>query len=210
MRTTMRTLYALAAVVILGTAVYAQDKPKAGEKTALPNAQQDNGSLVRSLNTLQGNVTLQAGANVSITKAGNALTIAATSSQETAVDDFWVSAPAGWNAGSQLADAFIITVPVGKQLFVQHVSVVCEMPGADGVANTNLQSINNQNGDRRIHMLKMSHDPGSQNSWSTTQPISFYMNPGWTLHVYVFRPPSPLADPNACTVSVSGRFLPIP
>lgn len=77
MTKTMRTLYALAVVVIVGTVAYAQEKPKTVDQKALPNVQPNAENLVRSLNTLQGDVTLQAGTNITITPSGNMLMISA-------------------------------------------------------------------------------------------------------------------------------------
>lgn len=227
MTKTVRTLYALAAVVILGTVVYAQDKPKTGEKNALPSAQQDNGNLVRSLNTLQGNVTLQAGSNISITPSGNSLTITATnaltavahdntltgngtaasplrvagSSQDTAVDAFWESQSQNFGGSSPLLSFSMITVPAGKQLIVQHVSIGCTVAATDELtAHIAVAG--------KFHFLDLRRGSGPTNIFRASQPITLYLNPGAELVVEASK--STFSSVGSCHVAVSGRFVPVP
>jgi len=223
MKKTMRMLYALAAVVILGTLVYAQDKPQAGtgeEKKAIPNA----ANLVRSVNGLQGDLTLQAGTNISITPSGNALTIAAPNaltavshdvtlsgagtpasplrvvSQDTAVDRFFEQEFGGF--AENTLGIVLITVPVGKQLIVQHVSISCELgPGDEPV----LSIIGNGMG--TFHELNLTR-PGSINRWTTSQPMTLHLNPFEAVFIQVRKTTSVASG--SCSASASGRFVPAP
>lgn len=226
MTKTMRTLYALAAVVILGTVVYAQEKPKTVEKKALPNVQQDSGNLVRSLNTLQGDVTLQAGANISITPSGNALTIAAANaltgvvhnntltgngtaasplgvvSQDTGVDAFWDSGVAVSGNTTDFVSIPVATVPAGKQLIVQHVSMWCGLGGTDELLFATASDASG-----RGHYLDIKRGSGVNNIWSVSQPITLYLNPGEELK---FSARFSRVSPGVwCNAVATGRFVPI-
>ena len=201
MTKTMRTLYALAAVVILGTVVYAQETPKTGtggEKKSLANEKTPNN--VTSLNTLQGDLTLVAGPNISITPSRNSLTIEApnaltrivhdntltgngtaalplrvnSSSQDTAVDRFWESEMNNWTDSSSISLPIqLITVPVGKQLIVQHVAVTCELGAGEELRRSFIT-----NGSGKYLELTVNKLGVSFNTWTTSQPMTLALNPG--------------------------------
>ena len=230
---TMRTLYAaLVAVVILGTVVYAQETPKTGtseEKKALPNATPNTPNLVRSLNTLQGDLTLVSGPNISITPSGNLLTIAAANaltgvahdntltgngtaasplgvaSQDKAVDFFNEQNAKFFGAGSNLLLVNFSVVPAGKQLIVQHLSVFCPLE------NTVHGVVGSLEANARGHFFFTTHQMAGDDSKRyhlASHPVTMYVNSGHALSALIQRNGPGGNTTDSCSVSVSGRFVP--
>lgn len=182
--------------------------------------------VVNSLNGLKGALTLNAGTNIAVTPSGNTLTIAApnaltqvthdnslmgngtaalplrvaSSSQDTAVDRFWEDQDNASFLGS-FVTVDLITVPAGKQLVVQHVSIVCSFGSGDEPI---FPLINNGSGKR--HFFNMTR-PGTANLWTTSQSMTFHLNTGEHLVVLVQKTTS--APVGFCSVSASGRFVPV-
>lgn len=233
MTKTMRTLFALVAVAILGTIVYAQEKPKTVDKKALPNGESDSGNLVRSLNMLQGNITLQPGTNVSITKAGNALTIAAanaltgvahdstltgngtaasplsiapvSTAPESPANRFQNFVSINLNAGILSSGATLFTAPSTHQLAIEYVSAHCVLPSGQKFFELSIQQ-----GLFGKHALMPAFlgTRGGLDAFQASESIKMHVNPGETLEAFFSR--TELVASASCFVTASGRLIPVP
>jgi hypothetical protein len=82
--------------------------------------------VVKGLNGLTDSVVLQAGANMAITKAGNTLTIASTVS-DPAKNAFQGNLIISFADGEGLGSG-ILTVPAGKRLAIEFISITSSIP----------------------------------------------------------------------------------
>lgn len=231
MTKTMRTLYSLAAVVILGTVGYAQETPKTVEKKALPNAQQDNGNLVRSLNTLQGNLTLQAGANISITPSGNSLTIAAPNALSGIVHDSSLKgngtavsplsiAPEGpvnpyYGRGTLTIlegnlDNFGSEVPhpSGNQVVVEFASGQCTVPTTQKLVGLQLIVFTEGIGNPYFFTPTFLGTSFGVDTYVFSQPMKLYINPAEEVRFRGVR--TNQASTVGCSMQLSGHLIPVP
>jgi hypothetical protein len=124
----------------------------------------DPGKVVRSLNTLTGDVTLAGGENITIAKAGNTLTVAApnvlttVAHDNTLVGDGTLASPLGITSPLEIRDldnparqpfqatrtctavaqvagcSFNLAVPAGKRLVLEYVSLLARLPAGQVVA----------------------------------------------------------------------------
>jgi hypothetical protein len=114
--------------------------------------------VVKSLNGLKGDVQLAAGANITVTQAGNSITVAAPNvltkvahdgtltgqgtpvsplsvvQSEVMIEPIGANLPFSIPSGSTNTSATIYTVPTGKRLVIEHVSATCILPPAQGIA----------------------------------------------------------------------------
>ena len=180
--------------------------------------------VVSSLNGLKGALTLNAGTNIAITPSGNTLTIAApnaltgvahnntltgngtaasplgvaSSSQDTAADRFFDHQINAFQGETEFIE--FMTVPVGKQLIVQHVSIHCSFAVGDEPV---VASINNGIAEHYLIMTRS----GSANRWTASQPLTVHLNANESVRVIVQKTTS--AAVGTCFVGVSGRFVPV-
>ena len=197
--------------------------------------------VVRSLNGLKGDLNLKAGTNLTITSAGSAVTIAAPNVLTDVVHDNTLkgngtaASPLSAVSPDALVEpAFMITfstasqgidtpnfeffgsVPAGKRLVVEHVSVLCNLPSGQRIINAHIDG-RTPDGNLTVlqHYLTMTFMGVLQASaipdrdyFAASQPIRMYLNPGAQIVSRFQR--SNAVGIGQCGFQLSGHLIPFP
>lgn len=189
--------------------------------------------VVRSLNGLKGDLLLAGGANITITPAGNTITVAAPNAltkvahnntltgEGTAASPLSVVQSASQiepiSAGAVFAltpgdfsgSAVIYAVPAGKRLVIEHVSFDCNMPIGQFIRALNIMAEPSQGAPRR-HSLVPVHlgDSPPQSFFSATTPMKLYGHSGTEVSALAFRNDG--SGFTVCSMSISGFLVDLP
>ena len=171
-------------------------------------------NLVKSLNGLTGDLTLQAGANIALTTAGNTLTIAAPNALTTVAHDqsltgdgtagnplrvahssqpppepVSVTARFTISAGKSLGGAPLLTVPAGKRLTVEHGSGHCSTPPGQFVWQFELSALGGgtSNPTQIIVPTFVGADPALGSFFAASLPVKLYASAGSEVQVQAWR-----------------------
>ncbi len=122
-----------------GLSAIFHDATLTGNGTALSPLGIALGQVVKSINGLTDNVTFAAGSNITITPVGNTLTIAASGGQSPAASAFQGQIQGSWADGDGLTQG-TLSIPAGKRLVVEFISVTVSLVSGQNVVDVFLTS----------------------------------------------------------------------
>jgi len=192
-------------------------------------------NVVRSLNGLKGDLLLAGGANITVSSAGNTITVAAPNAltkvthdntltgegtaasplsavssesliQPFAVEGFFVSPP-----GAIAAAGVLTSVPTGKRLVIEHASAACVLPAGQRVLRLRIATKASPTaaivvGHQLVPVLTAEDSVGSNVSGSAAMKL--YAHSGTDVTVLAER--SDTFGNAECRVSISGFFVDLP
>ncbi len=200
-------------------------------KPIAPNIAAPN--VVKSLNDLTGDVTLQAGANITVTPNGNSLILAAPTALSSVVTDasltgngtsgnplrvaampdstirfsesvsFSISAPASANG------AELMTVPAGKRLVIEHASGQCFAPPGQYIFKFEIEFYSPTLPKRARFFIvpsALGNDPILGNVYVASSPVKFYVDAGYTVEARAWRQTLVSGTVN-CSFNYSGSLV---
>ena len=200
-------------------------------KPNAPNIAAPN--VVKSLNNLTGDVTLQAGANITVTPNGNSLIVAAPNALTSVVTDasltgngtpgnplrvaavpdsavrFSESVTFSISPNVSLGGATLITVPAGKRLVIEHASAQCIVPPGQFIFKFEI-SIYSSTLPKRSELFIVpvvsGSDPAIGNIYVASSPVKFYVDAGYTVEARAWRGTVASGAVN-CSFNYSGSLI---
>jgi hypothetical protein len=190
-------------------------------------------NVVKSLNDLTGDVTLQAGANVTLTPNGNGLTVAAPNALVSVVTDASLTgngtqgnplrvAPATDSAvrfsesvafsiapNNSIGGAELLTVPAGKRLVIEHASGQCIVAPGQFIFKFEI-GIYSPTLPKRSELFIVpvvtGSDPALGNIYVASSPVKFYVDAGYTVTARTWRG-TVASGPVGCSFNYSGTLI---
>lgn len=191
-------------------------------------------SVVKSLNTLGGDVTLQAGANITVTPNGNGLIVAAPNALTSVLTDasltgngtisnplrvvaaatesatpFSESVAFTIPANISADGAELLTVPAGKRLVIEYASGRCNVPPGQFIFQFEM-SIYSPTLPKRSAQIIVPTIVGSDstlgNIYAASSPVKFYVDAGYTVQVLAWRG-SVASGTVSCGFNYSGSLV---
>jgi hypothetical protein len=191
--------------------------------------------VVRSLNTLKGDLLLVGGANITVSPAGNTITVAApnvltrVAHDNTLTGEGTAASPLSIvQSASQIqpiheqvdlliddgvnnTNSVIYTVPAGKRLVIEHVSSSCLMPLADDfISELFISAVPSQGVNSRRHSL-VPFLIGSSTAgkvFNASTPMKLYAHSNTEVRATVFR--TSFSNVTSCRMSISGFLVDLP
>ena len=170
-------------------------------------------NVVKNLNGLTGDVTLQAGANITVTPNGNSLIVAAPNAISAVVTD--ASLTGNGTPGSPLrvapavdpaarfsetfrfsiapnvsiGGAELMVVPAGKRLVVEHASGQCIAPPGQFISKFEIGIYGTLPKRSEVFIVAsfVASDPALGNIYAASSPVKFYVDAGYTVQVLAWR-----------------------
>lgn len=166
------------------------------------------GQIVKSINGLTDNLAFAAGPNITITPAGNTLTIAATGSSTPATTAFQATIIGNWGDGDGIAQG-TLAIPAGKRLVVEFVSITISLVLGQSVVDTLVTStVDGVQVSYRLAVSANSSFPTSPFSHTVDKPVRIYSDGGTSLNVSIAR--TPASGGASFTVAISGYLVDLP
>ena len=190
-------------------------------------------NVVKSLNDLTGDVTLQAGANITVTPDGNSLIVAAPNALTSVVTDASLTgngtqgnplrvAPAVDSTmrfsetfrfsiapNISIGGAELMIVPAGKRLVVEHASGQCIVPPGQFIFKFEI-SIYSPTLPKRSELFIVpavsGSDPALGNIYVASSPVKFYVDAGYTVEARAWRG-TVAAGTVGCSFNYSGSLI---
>ena len=190
-------------------------------------------NVVKSLNALIGDVSLQAGNNVTVTPNGNSLIIAAPNALASVVTDasltgngtvanplrvvvpadsttyFSESVAFSISANTSTGGLELLIVPAGKRLVIEHASGQCIVPPGQFISKFEI-SIYSPTLPKRseafIVPVLSGSDPALGNIYTASSQIKFYVDAGYTLTARAWRG-TVASGTIGCTFNYSGTLV---
>jgi hypothetical protein len=161
--------------------------------------------VVSSLNGLKGEVTLEAGRNITLTATGNKLTIAAPT-QDPALSAFQAQ------VGGTFAFGFPnferqIPVPANTRMVIEYVSVQADLSNGDYIASGHLTTV--VNGIEAQHFITPLRLPeNSATNFAIDKQVRIYADGGTNIAVSFQR--TNLSSLAEVTITISGHLVDMP
>jgi hypothetical protein len=187
-----------------------QNVKVAANESVTPNIAAPN--IVKSLNSLTGDLNLQAGANITVTPNANSLIIAAPNVLTSVVTDasltgngtsgnpLRIAADSAFPFSESVAFSIapnvstggveLLTVPAGKRLIIEHASGQCIAPPGQFISQFEI-SIYSPTLPKRSELFiapaVSGSDPVLGNIYVASSPVKFYVDAGYTVQVRAWR-----------------------
>lgn len=190
-------------------------------------------NVVKSLNNLTGDVSLQAGANITVTPSGNRLIVAAPNALASVTTDASLTGngtPASplrvapvVDTTARFSESFeftispnigtggveLMTVPAGKRLVVENVSAQCiGVPAGQFISKFEISIYGSLPKRSRLFLVSVfsGGDPGLGNIYVASSPVKFYVDAGYTVQGNAWRG-SVSSGTIYCSFNYSGSLI---
>jgi hypothetical protein len=199
-------------------------------KSVAPNIAAPN--VVKSLNDLTGDVTLQPGANITVTPNGNGLIIAAPNALSGVITDASLTgsgtsgnplrvAPAV-DSATRFSETFrfsiapnfstggaeLLIVPAGKRLVIEHASGQCIAPPGQFISKFEIGIYGSLPKRSEVFIVPslVGSDPALGNVYVASSPVKFYVDAGYTVQVLAWRG-TVASGTVGCSFNYSGSLI---
>lgn len=163
------------------------------------------GQVVRSINGMTDDLTLAAGANITLTPVGNTITIAAAGAGSNGGAAFQGSFELTWSDGNGIANGSL-TIPAGKRLVIEYITITASLISGQTLVDTLVSPVLDGNVvDYRIAVPSNPSYPTSPFAYAVDKQVRIYAD-----DLYASASRTPTNSSGHMTISVSGYLVDLP